>query len=117
MSILYVNQSLLCYHKRCSFIGSTIIAFLYNHTSMQLLNRKYQVPVLAPNDIATINGEKAELAGVKILVVLRVWVTTDEVTYINHSGGIVAECQANGKIACVLSLCNIYSFHSWYAEN
>ena len=61
--------------------------------------------------------EMAELAGVKILVVLRVWVTTDEVTYINHSGGIVAECQANGKIACVLSLCNIYSFHSWYAEN
>ena len=24
---------------------------------MQLLNRKYQVPVLAPNYIATINGE------------------------------------------------------------
>jgi hypothetical protein len=84
---------------------------------MQLLNRKYQVPVLAPNDIATINGEKAELAGVKILVVLRVWVTTDEVTYINHSGGIVAECQANGKIACVLSLCNIYIGHSFFIND
>ena len=33
---------------------------------MQLLYREYQVPILAPNDIAIINGEMAELAGVEI---------------------------------------------------
>ena len=59
-----------------------------------MLNREYQVPVLSPNDVAAINGETAELTGIKILVVLRMWVTADEVTNINHPGGIVAECQA-----------------------
>ena len=94
---------------------------------MQLLDGENQVPVLAPDNVAVLDGEAAalgfaaslveELAGVEILVVLRVWVTTDEVTYINHSGGIVAECQANGKIACVLSLCNIYIGHSFFIND
>ena len=67
---------------------------LNNCTCIQLLDREYQVPVLSPNDVAAINGETAELTGIKILVVLRMWVTADEVTNINHPGGIVAECQA-----------------------
>ena len=41
------------------------ISSLYNRTCILLLNRKYKVPVVAPNYIATINGETAELAGAR----------------------------------------------------
>ena len=32
---VYVNQSLLCYHRRCSFIGSTFISFLSLRYTLQ----------------------------------------------------------------------------------
>ena len=54
---------------------------------MQLLNRENQVPVLAPDDVAVLDGEMAalgfaaslveELAGVEVLVVLRVGMAAD----------------------------------------
>ncbi len=31
------------------------ISILKNHTFVQLLNGKYQIPIASPNDIATIN--------------------------------------------------------------
>ena len=58
---------------------------------MQLLNREHQVPILAPNDIAVLNGEAAELARVQVLVVLRMRMTTYVVTDTHRAVGAVAE--------------------------
>jgi len=92
--------------------GELLLNYLCDNACIQLFYREYQVPVLSPNYVATVNGETAELTGVKIFVVLWVRVTANEVANINHSGGIVAECQANGKIACILCFCDVNSLHS-----
>ena len=62
-----------------------------NNTGMEFFNRKHEIPILSPYNIAVFNIKTAELAFVQILVILRMWVTTDEVTYINSLHGIVAK--------------------------
>ena len=60
---------------------------------MQLLDGEYQVPVAAPDDVAAVEGERAELFRVKVFVVLRMRMTTDVVADIHRAVGAVAENQ------------------------
>ena len=78
---------------------------------MELFNRENQVPVLSPYDVAVINSKTAELAWVKIFVVLGMRVTTDEVANIDCLGSIVVESQADTKIASILGLDDIQLSH------
>ena len=92
---------------------------------MQLLNGENQVPVLAPDDVAVLDGEAAalgfaaslveELAGVEVLVVLRVWMAADELADVHRLHGVVAERQADGQIACVLGLDDVKSLHALFS--
>jgi len=66
---------------------------------VELLYRKHQVPVLAPNDIAVFQLERAELTGIKVLVVLRMRVLTDELTDVHDLSGLVAKRQFYRQIA------------------
>ena len=69
---------------------------------MQLLYREHQVPILAPNDIAVLNGKATELARIKVFVVLRMRMTTDEVPHIHYLYRVVAEGQRNGQISLII---------------
>ena len=67
-----------------------------------MLDGENHVPVLAPHDVAVVNGEAAELAWVEILVVLWMWVAADEVADVHCPHGVVAERQTDGQVAHVL---------------
>ena len=70
---------------------------------MQLLDGEYQVPVAAPDDVAAVEGEGAELLGIKVFVVLRMRVPTDVVADIHRAVGAVAENQPHlqpAKVNC-----------------
>ena len=73
------------------------------HPCMQLLKRENQIPILAPDDVAVLNGEAAELAGVEVLVVLWVGMAADELADVHCLHGVVAERQADSQVACVPS--------------
>ena len=81
---------------------------------MQLLYGENQVPVLAPDDVAVLDGEAAELAGVEVLVVLRVGMAADELADVHRLHGVVAERQADGQIACILGLDDVKSLHALF---
>ena len=51
-----------------------------------------------PNDISIFKLEGVEKPLIKIFIILRVGVTTDEVTYVHHLGGIVAEEQVHRQV-------------------
>ena len=70
---------------------------------MELLDGEYQIPVAAPDNIASIEGEGAELLGVKVFVVLRMRMTTDVVAHIDSTIGAVAENQPHLKSAKIES--------------
>ena len=72
---------------------------------MQLLDGENQIPVTAPDDVAAVEGEGAELFRVKVFVVLRMRMTTDIVAHIDSTVGAVVENQPHFKPAKVESLC------------
>lgn len=74
---------------------------------MQLLYREYQIPIAAPDDIASVEGESAEFFRIKVFVVLRMRMTTDIVAHIDSTVGAVAENQPHLKPAKVESLCYV----------
>ena len=84
---------------------------------MQLLNREHQVPILAPNDIAVLNGEAVELSGIKVFVVLRMRMTTNEVSHIHNLYRVVAEGQRNGQISCILGFDDMVIIHHSRCKN
>ena len=49
---------------------------------MNLFYWKHQVPILSPNDITVFNVELTKLLRIKILIILRMRVTTNEIAYI-----------------------------------
>ena len=69
-----------------------------------MLDGENHVPVLAPHDVAVVNGEATELAGIEVLVVLWVGVVADEVTDVHCPHGVVTERQADGQVTHVLCL-------------
>jgi hypothetical protein len=83
-----------------------VIALLY-YSFVQLFNGEYQVPIATPYDIATVKGEGAKLLGVKVLIVLRVRMPTNEVADVNSAIGAVAEHQPHFQAAHVESLCYV----------
>ena len=68
---------------------------------MQLLDGEYQVPVATPDDVSAVEGEGAELFGVKVFVVLWMRVPTDVVADIHRAVGAVAENQPHLQSANV----------------
>ena len=100
MSLLYFY--VLCHHH---FINFTLqrYALSFNHPLVQLLDGEYQVPIATPDDVTAFEGEGAELLGIKVFVVLRMWVPTDVVTDIHRAVGAVAENQPHlqpAKVNC-----------------
>ena len=87
-SLLYFY--VLCHHH---FINFTLQRYTlsFNHPLVQLLDGEYQVPVAAPYDVAAVEGEGAELLGVKVFVILRMRVAADVVADIHRAIGTVAE--------------------------
>jgi len=65
------------------------VVSLYYRPRVQLLDGENQVPVLAPDDVAVLDGEAAELAGVEVLVVLRVGMAADELADVHRLHGVV----------------------------
>ena len=81
---------------------------------MQLLYGENQVPVLSPYDVAVLDSEVAELAGIEVFVVLRVWMAADELANVHRLHGVVAERQADAEVARVLGLDDIKSLHTMF---
>ena len=73
---------------------------------MQLLHGEYQVPVLAPHNVAVLDGESAKLAWVKVLVVLRMRVAADEITYVYRLHRAIVESQTDRQVARILGFGN-----------
>ena len=84
---------------------------LRNNTPMKLFDREHQIPILAPYDISIFNGKTLELTGVKIFVILRMRMPTNEFTHIHFLCGIVTECQKDSQITRISSICNVQSVH------
>lgn len=61
---------------------------------MKLLNRENQVPTFTPYNVAILKSEALKLSRVKVLVVLRMRMTTNEFANVNRLNRIIAECQA-----------------------
>lgn len=93
-----------------NFEGSTI-SYLYYCTCVQIFDRENKVPVLSPHDVAVLDSEAAELAWVKIFVVLRMGMTTYEITDIYCLLGVIVECQANAQVAHLLRIDDDDSIH------
>ena len=92
----------LCLYYSVVFMPYIVVFFIIdwqytssNHPVVQLFDGEYQVPVLAPDDVATVEGEGTELPGVKVFVVLRMWVATDEIANVYGAVGPIAEHQAH----------------------
>lgn len=78
---------------------------------MKLLDGEHQIPILSPNDISVFNGKTTELSTVKILVILRMRMTTNELAHIHNLRSIIAECKADRQVAHSGSVGNIQSVH------
>lgn len=95
------------YHIVCFQFTVQRYRIISNRPFVQLLNREYQIPVATPYNVATVEGESAELFRVKVFVVLRMRMTTDVVAHIDSTVGAVAENQPHLKPAKVESLCYV----------
>ena len=78
---------------------------------VQLIDREYQIPIFAPNNIAILDGETAELARVKILIILRVWMAADKITNIHNLSCVVVKVKTNTQIPSILGPNDIDLFH------
>ena len=78
-----------------------------NHPFVQLLDGEYQIPVAAPDDVAAVEGERAEFLWVKVFVILRMWVPADIVSHVHRTVGAVAEKQPHLQPAKVNSFCYV----------
>ena len=103
---VFVYFYVLCHHHFINFTPQRY-TLLSNHPFVQLLNGEYQVPVATPNNVASVEGEGAELLGVKVFIVLWMRVPTDVVTDIHRAVGAVAENQPHLQPAKVESLCYV----------
>ena len=74
--------------------------------AIELLDGKYQVPVLSPDDVTVFYLELSELALVKILIVLWVWILADKIANIDHLQSVVAKRQAHRMVADIRSIGN-----------
>lgn len=79
---------------------------------MKLLDGEDEIPVLAPDHVAVLDGEAAEEAGIQVFVVLRMRMAADEVADVHGLHRVVAESQRHHQVACITGMCNIQSFHS-----
>ena len=74
-----------------SILSSWFKSVLQDLSFVKLFDREYQIPVLSPYDIAVFDTETAEQLRIKVSVVLRMRVATDEVPNINSLNGVVVE--------------------------
>ena len=59
---------------------------------MKLFDRENQVPIFTPYYISIFKSKAIKFSWVKILIVLRMWMTTNKITYIYGLYCIVTEC-------------------------
>ena len=77
---------------------------------MKLLQREYQIPILAPYNVSVFYCKTAELLRVKVFIVLWMWMPTYEIADIYRLFGIVAESKTYAEIACILCFYDIIEF-------
>ena len=68
---------------------------------MELFYCENEVPILAPDEVAVLDMKTTEFERIKILVVLQVWVATNECSDINSLSRVVAKLEADGEITLV----------------
>ena len=88
------------------------IILCYN-PPMKLFDGEHQIPILTPYYISIFNGETFEFTGIKIFIILRMWMLTNKVTHIHSLCGIVTECQKDSQISNIGCTCDIQSIHTF----
>lgn len=78
---------------------------------VKVFNRKHQIPISAPDDIAVFKRKPAEFAFVKIFVILRMWMPAYKAADINHTRGVVAERQVHRQVACIWGIGYVKTIH------
>lgn len=106
LNMFFLYFYVLCHHHFINFTLQRYTIFS-NHSFVQLLDGEYQVPVATPNDIAAVEGERAELLGVKVFVILRMQMPADIVSHVHRAVGAVAENQPHLQPAKVNSFCYV----------
>ena len=90
-----------------------LLVWLVRYVSgMEFFYWEHEIPILSPYNVAILNIKTIELTFVEILIVLRMRVTTDEVTNIYRLHGIVAKPKAYRQVTSIFCLCDIQSAHS-----
>lgn len=78
---------------------------------MQLLHWKYHIPILSPHDVAVFKNKLLKFLFIKILVVLRMGMTMNEITNVYGLVFVVAENQFNTQITGSFGFNNSQSVH------
>ena len=76
-----------------------------------MLNGENQVPVLSPHDVAVVDGEASELAGVEVLVVLWVGMADKKWTEVDNLYNTVVEEDLEFQIFDMFNFCYMYVFY------
>lgn len=76
---------------------------LLQRSCVQLFNREDEIPIFTPNYIAILDTKLTEMAWLKILVVLRMWMAADKTANVHNLCGVVTERQPNRRISEILS--------------
>ena len=80
---------------------------------MELFYWENQIPVFTPNNVAILEGKTIKLTRIKILVVLRVRVSTDKIANIYSLYRVVTERKTHTEISCIFCFCDIKPFHNY----
>ena len=80
---------------------------------MELFYWEDQIPVFPPNNVAILKGETIKLTRIKILVILRVRMSTDKLANIYSLYRIVTKRKAHTQISCIFCLYDIKAFHNY----
>ena len=102
-----------CFSSVSDGRGNLAAGLICNHTRMEFFDGKYKIPILSPYNIAILYRKTTELALIEVFVILRMRVTTDEVTYINRLSGIIAKPKVYRQVASIRSVCNKKTTHSY----
>ena len=71
------------------------VSVLAANSSIQLIYREYQIPILSPNDIAELYLELLEFVFIQVRVILRMWMFPDKSTHVYCLNGTITKVQFN----------------------
>ena len=80
---------------------------------IQIFNRKYQIPVFAPDNVAVVYHKSTKQILIKVLVVLRMRMLANKLTYVDDALMSVIERQPHTKIASIFCRNNKNVLHNY----